>query len=161
VRIPLFVRAPGLGSGRRDDVASLVDLVPTLTRLVGAEPPRDLAGRDLFAPGAERATPPVLLTTGRISSVPREGLIRGDYQYLVSLTEQGPRESLFRLGQVEPELAAAHPDVLADLRGELLAAKQRFRAQSEQVQSLSDPEIEQLEALGYVGQLESGSEPGH
>jgi arylsulfatase len=160
VRIPLFVRAPGLTPGRRTDVASLVDLVPTLTRLVGAESPQGLAGRDLFAPGAERENPSLLLTTGRISSVPREGLIRGGYQYLVALTDEGPRESLFRLGELEPEPGGARREVLAELRGELLAVKQRFHAASEQVQSLSDAELEQLEALGYVGQLEGSADAG-
>jgi arylsulfatase len=153
VRIPLFLRAPGLSPARRRDAASLVDVVPTLTRLLGVEPPEGLAGRDLLAPDAERADPSLLLTTGRISRVPREGLIRGGYQYLVALTDEGPRESLFRLGELEPEPADAHPELRAELRGELLEAKQRFRAASEQVQSLSDEELRQLEALGYVGQL--------
>jgi arylsulfatase len=160
VHIPLFVRAPGIGAGRRDDVVSLVDLAPTLTRLVGADTMGDLPGRDLFAPDAASAASRVLLTTGRISAVPREGLISGDYQYLVSMTEEGPRESLFRVGEREPELSAEHGEAVDALRAELLGLKQRYHAASEQLQSLDAQELEQLEALGYVGQLKPTPEAG-
>ena len=154
VRIPLLVKAPELSPGRRQDVASLVDLVPSLMGLVGAEPSGELAGRDLFEAGAESDSSSVLLTTGRISRVPREGLISGGYHYLVSLTEDGPREQLFRIGDTERDLAVEDPATLEALRAELVAHKQRYRSADEEVQTLSSDEIDQLEALGYVGHAE-------
>jgi arylsulfatase len=150
VRIPLFVRAPGLAPRRRDDVASLVDLVPSITRLVGADATQDDAGRDLFAADAEEDSSRVLLTTGRISTVPREGLISGGYHYLVSLDEDGPRESLFRVGHPEEEIGASHGEALEMLRAELVELKQRYHAATEEVQSLTPEELEQLESLGYA-----------
>lgn len=50
IRIPLLVRWPALGTAPRavrSHVASLVDLAPTLTGLIGAPSPAHWAGRDL------------------------------------------------------------------------------------------------------------------
>jgi arylsulfatase len=150
VRVPLFVRAPGLAPARRDDVASLIDLVPTITRLVGADPPVGYPGRDLLAPGASSESSRALLTTGRISKVPREGLVSGGYHYLVSLTESGPRERLFRVGRPDREIGSERGDLLDALRAEHLELKQRHRAGSEELRALEPEELRQLEALGYL-----------
>ena len=48
IRIPLLIRAPGAsGAGRRvNQAVNLIDLMPTLSALVGIEPPGGLQGRD-------------------------------------------------------------------------------------------------------------------
>lgn len=58
LRVPLFVRGPGVGSGRSDRLTSLVDLYPTILGAVGGEvgtvdgQPLDDAGHDyVFAEG--------------------------------------------------------------------------------------------------------------
>ncbi len=49
VKVPLFVRAPGVEAGRSGQICNLVDLFPTFTALGGLPTPDDLAGEDLFS----------------------------------------------------------------------------------------------------------------
>jgi arylsulfatase A-like enzyme len=52
VRIPLLIKAPGSPKGKRAaELAGLVDLFPTVERLLKVRPTEGLAGRDLFASG--------------------------------------------------------------------------------------------------------------
>jgi choline-sulfatase len=51
VKVPLFVRAPGLEPGRSAQICNLVDLFPTFTALAGLPTPDDLPGESLFASG--------------------------------------------------------------------------------------------------------------
>lgn len=57
VGVPLIVRAPGLAPGRSDVIASLVDLLPTVTGAAGA-PCSDCPGVDLVAVAAGRRPRP-------------------------------------------------------------------------------------------------------
>ena len=51
VRVPLLLRIPGTDPSRRPDVASLVDLAPTLLHhFLGRPVPEGAAGRDLLEP---------------------------------------------------------------------------------------------------------------
>ncbi len=52
VRVPLLLRAPGLGAGVSDSVVSVTDLAPTLAEALGLELPADIDGRSLLRPGA-------------------------------------------------------------------------------------------------------------
>ena len=49
-RVPLFVRGPGITTGRTSDPAGLVDLAPTLALLAGAGLDPRWSGRDLLSP---------------------------------------------------------------------------------------------------------------
>jgi len=49
VKIPLFVRAPGVAAGKSAQICNLVDIFPTLTDLAGLPTPTGLAGESLFA----------------------------------------------------------------------------------------------------------------
>lgn len=49
IHVPLIVRSPRLGPGRRSEVTGSVDVAPTLLSLAGLEPPAS-GGRDLLAP---------------------------------------------------------------------------------------------------------------
>lgn len=55
--IPLLVKPPGGGTGRRAQLASAVDYCPTICAYAGIEPPRDIAGRSL-RPAVEDAGAP-------------------------------------------------------------------------------------------------------
>jgi choline-sulfatase len=49
VKVPLFVRAPGVAPGRSGQICNLVDLFPTFTALAGLPTPDDLSGESLLA----------------------------------------------------------------------------------------------------------------
>lgn len=48
-RVPLLIAAPGIGPGRTQSLAELVDLYPTLCDLTGLEPPDHVQGESLLA----------------------------------------------------------------------------------------------------------------
>ncbi len=50
LHVPLMIRLPDgrLGGTRVDDLARLVDIMPTVLALAGADPPAGVVGRDLF-----------------------------------------------------------------------------------------------------------------
>lgn len=56
VKVPLFVRAPGVEAGRSGQICNLVDLFPTFTSLAGLPTPEGLAGADLFAKNRPEVT---------------------------------------------------------------------------------------------------------
>jgi uncharacterized sulfatase len=55
IRVPLIMAGPGLGQGVREDLASLMDLGPTVLSLAGIDPPEWMEGRALagFRQGIE------------------------------------------------------------------------------------------------------------
>jgi choline-sulfatase len=56
VKVPLFVRGPGIEPGRTAQICNLVDIFPTLTRLAGLPTPDGLSGSSLFATGRDETT---------------------------------------------------------------------------------------------------------
>ncbi|MDP2956507.1 MAG: LTA synthase family protein [Longimicrobiales bacterium] len=55
-RVPLIVVLPGTAEGRRiPTVGGLIDVAPTVLRLLGVEPPRSWLGRSLTSPGPATA----------------------------------------------------------------------------------------------------------
>ncbi len=144
VAVPLMLRAPGLTPGRRDDPASLVDLMPTLAALLGL-PSLDLGdGRNLLAGEDGRAR--VVMT---------------DYGDRLRVT--GSRWALLRRGLRPPELydLLADPGETRDLAGEradVVAALTRLAEAHEarpplQLEAAPDDRLEldldALRALGY------------
>lgn len=47
-RVPLLVKYPGKAPERREDVCSLLDLMPTILNYAGVPLPEELDGQDLF-----------------------------------------------------------------------------------------------------------------
>ena len=90
VRVPLIVHLPGLPPGRRQDLASLVDLWPTLAeRLLSGAPPGPVSGRSLLSEGAESADSELYLATLSGSLTPRFGLIDPEFNMTVRWTIDG------------------------------------------------------------------------
>lgn len=56
VHVPLIVFVPGAPGGVVDRPVGLIDVAPTVTRLLGVEPSEAWQGLDLIRPAAERAT---------------------------------------------------------------------------------------------------------
>ena len=61
MRVPLLVKAPGLEPETREEVVQLIDLLPTLLKLLGVGPLRGLEGSrpgiDLFNPAPAASGP--------------------------------------------------------------------------------------------------------
>jgi arylsulfatase A-like enzyme len=152
VRVPLFFRVPGRQPARRDDVAALTDVLPTLMAAVCEEPTEPApAGRDLLAPGAATAASRPFLATLGGSRVPRFGLVEGEYEFVVSERDGVWDGRLTRRGHGEVDLAAAAPQIAGPMRRRLNHIRARMtRGRAELRQELSAQERESLRALGYV-----------
>jgi arylsulfatase A-like enzyme len=173
LRVPLVIAGPGIASGTRiAEPVQLLDLAPTLLDLVGVERPAAFEGQSLRArlegqPGEVR-----LPIFAEISSrfltpdleddhVPRRGLLQtaaddGRWKVLRRRSASGALlgEELFDLerdpGELAPLDAAAPQAVaLALLRAALDEYDARERAA--EAGELGSDEMEQIKALGYVG----------
>jgi arylsulfatase A-like enzyme len=157
VRVPLLVRVPGLSPQRRTDVASLVDIFPTLLqRLASVPPDPEAPGRDLLAPDAPAgASVPYLATLGD-GHTPRFGIVEDGHKFVLTKQGGGWRGELFRLGREDRDLSRSEPerarrmrDRLADVRADLRRGPQETR------QRLSEADRRNLKALGYIEASES------
>lgn len=151
VHVPLWFRVPGQNPGHRDDVASLLDVYPTLASLVLGVRPAQPGGRVLLGPDAEPTPSPILLATLQGSSDHRIGVIEGDWKYLATAAED--RDWDGRLTQIADEgldLTAAAPQVAARMRARLEELLRDHRAEAGETQSLDATARERLRALGYL-----------
>jgi arylsulfatase len=152
VRVPLLLRVPGRAPARRSDVVSLVDVAPTLTRLLlGAPRIPDGPGRDLLAPDAgDRDSVPYLATLGG-GPAPRIGLVEDGYKLILTWRGDLWSAQLYRRGHEEVDLSAPAPQVARRLRAQLDELRQRYdRDVEERRQEFSEDEEAMLRALGYL-----------
>ncbi len=158
IRIPLLVRAPGLGVGRRiESQVQLIDLAPTLLDLLGLEVPEGMEGRSLrpllTSDAGSGGSPPAYLE----SMLPRLDLgwsglrgLRTPEWKLVS----GAGQELYRLSTDPSEI-----DDLAESgrpEGERMSAALARRHPDPGLEGSARLEIDprtrrQLSALGYIG----------
>jgi arylsulfatase A-like enzyme len=150
VRVPLFLRVPGEPPRRRADLASLVDLLPTLARRwLGAPADPELPGRDLLERGAEGAASTPYLSALRGAKRPLLGLVEGELKYLAEWSADRWHGRLVRRDDESADLGAAAPHVGARLREKLMRLHERYhRVDAESLQASVDER--QLEALGYA-----------
>ncbi len=152
VRIPLVLRVPGRPPGVRSDVASLLDLAPTLGALLLDEVPGDLPGRDLLAPGADQTDSVIYLSTLGQSTLPRFGVLKDGHKYLVEVTDG--RRSIPRLhpiGEEDRLVGGQQPETRRSLDGELRSIRTRMsKGLRANDQPLSVRERRRLQALGYL-----------
>ena len=147
LRIPLLLRIPGEPMRARFEIASLVDLAPTLAELFGLEL-RGLRGRDLRDRDAPESGA-YFVTTRKASSAERAGLARDEYLYVRSEGD-APEEELFLLPDERRNLAAARPRALQQLRDHLAARRAELEPRAPLPARTPDPdELEALRALGY------------
>jgi arylsulfatase len=150
VRVPLFIAVPGRAPARRADVAALVDVLPTLRRLLAAgESDETGSGRDLLAPGARRrASVPYLATLGG-ARVSRWGIVDGEYKYVVGNVDAERAGRLFRLADETTDVAARFPDVRARLARRLDSVRAAMTAPRVGAGAHSPAARARLRALGY------------
>jgi len=159
--IPLIVSYPGAEPGRRQAVVQPMDFMPTILELAGIEPPETVHGRS-FAPVLRGETDehrefavavpymkgdsvPATVTCGRWSAVlwsaPKgegtvidravDGIAKAqvadeEHQDLLFDLERDPRQ--------QHNLAAEHPDVVAELRQKAMAFWREIGTDEETVQ---------------------------
>ena len=150
--VPLILAGPGIPvDATVESSVSLVDVAPTLLKLVGIEVPESFEGRDLLAPSGE-ATSLVLAELDGLGGV-EQSLERDGWKLIRSPGSQRPAR-LFDLS-VDPgelrDLAGARPELRAELEAELeraLAELPRYEPPSES--ELDADDLSQLHALGYL-----------
>jgi len=156
LRVPLWIRTPHSPPGRRADVATLVDVAPTLASLLlGTPPEQDVPGRDLLAPDASRRSSTVYLATLQGSKVIRIGVIEGDFKYRAELQDESSWDGrLTRRGADDVDLTAPAPQEAGRLRAQLEDLLKRYRVPPVDRAQLDAEDRRHLRALGY---LEDGS----
>ncbi len=154
IQVPLIIRLPGgaLGATTVDQPVQLIDVLPTVTRLVGIEPPPDERGRSLFGrPAGDAASRAIIAETW----VPR---IHFGWSELWSLIDgrhhliSAPRPELFDV--------VADPAEENDLIEELPVEAERLAAvlapevrPLEEAPNIDPVDADRLRALGYVGEV--------
>lgn len=126
VRIPLAMRYPSKLKPDARDLASQVDIMPTLLALCGMEIPDGVQGQDLFG----KTPPQVVFAEGKFKE-PGEWrmLVRG-YDKLIA-TPKGELTHLFNLAEDPYEMTnlvrdSAQKLTLASLKAQLLAQMQKL-----------------------------------
>jgi arylsulfatase len=149
VHVPLMIRAPGVAPGRRSDLASLLDVFPTLLGLLGLEPETG-EGRDLLSDESEPAG--LLLFTFKRSKPARVAVVADGFKYTLSRSAQPPREDLHRLGDESRNLVGEQPERLASLRALLRTLRDQLppKIGPSKRQTPSEVEKARLRALGYI-----------
>jgi len=158
IRVPLIVRAPGYEHAIRRDVASLIDLGPTLCELAGVAPSRTFEGRSMFADWPREAVFAETAYRMLVSETPKRVAVRTAEWKLIRDAERDAEE-LYHVasdpGETRP--VSDGGQVLPRLRQFLREHVSRQRPQFERraaVQPLSEAEQEavkaRLQALGYL-----------
>jgi len=148
VHVPLMIRAPDLEAGRRGDLASLLDVKPTLLAKL-ALAVGESEGSDLLAAPADSRS--LLLSTFEGAATERFAVVSKSDKYRVVVLPEGDRERLDRVGDESRDRSLEAPERLAALRRELEALRVSLPpAIARERQSLSDLEKARLRALGYA-----------
>ena len=150
--VPLLLRVPGQGAAARDDLASLLDLLPTLLAVLGeplSEPASaEAPGRDLLAPGAEGRESALFQSNLQEGMMERRAILRDGHQYVVIRGGKGGERERLRRLDGSP---ARDTECLSRLRSELLEREEELAKGPPEVrQDLDALERAKLEALGYV-----------
>jgi len=126
VRVPLLMRAPGLGSRRIDARVSLIDVAPTVARFMLQNPDlRGYQGEDLLSylvPDRPPRRLPILLTAASKDVLVRVGLVDPVRNWKLVLSFEAALPELYHLGSPDPDqenLAEAQPKLTLDLLRQL------------------------------------------
>jgi arylsulfatase A-like enzyme len=114
VRVPLLIRVPGRPPEVRPELASLLDVAPTLAHLAGV-PWEDASGIDLLGAAAGRPRSLLLATGEAASSSPGRALVGSEWK----LVRRGDEESLFHLPDETHDLRAQFEPLARALGAEL------------------------------------------
>ena len=159
IKVPLIFKLPGSGAGRKiDDLASIIDIVPTVCDLLSIDPPSGIQGENL-TPYLGSRTPQSVdrylycesLHPTKYEANSLLGLVSRQWKYI-----QTTRPELYDL-QKDPEeqtnLVEAHAQQARSLKEHLShVLEQTVRTGEGQADAPLDEELLQhLRSLGYVG----------
>ena len=166
LHVPMIVVGEGVVPARIEAPVGLVDLAPTLLGLAGLDVPGEMEGRDLSAMLRGEAPEPASgAGDARISELNWQLRLRSVWTREHHLVlEPGSGESvLFELTETGPHrIDEPDPALVTTLEQRLEAYREERRAsrthRAEEVDPLSDEELERLRALGYS--WDDSDEPG-
>jgi choline-sulfatase len=151
VHVPLLLRVSSRPPTRRADVASLLDLFPTIAALLGDRPPATARGRDLLAPGAEAQSSVVYQRALTVATSMRRGLVAQGYQLLLDGEGPDARISLFRLGASEPSTSSRESQLAHRMARQLAGIRDSLKTVTDAKPRARTPDaLERLKALGYA-----------
>jgi arylsulfatase A-like enzyme len=154
-KVPLILRHPALTAGRvRGHVAALCDLFPTVLDFLGLDARQDLDGRSLLP--LTRGESSIAGAAYMETLAPQLGY---DWAALYGLRTlewklvEGGQARLFHIAEDPGELrdvAANHPDVLADLSLRLSAQREKASLLARETRVVTGEELRLLGGLGYA-----------
>lgn len=165
LRVPLFLRGPGVEPRRVAAPVSWIDLAPTLVALAGLPTPDEWPGRDLFAVAADRSTPARTLFAFQVGTDAERStaaIIADERKVLVpearAAIDAGAIWRSFDLARDPGEhddvtARAAWPRALLERERQRLLEALEPLAVGEPVSS-NARQLERLERLGYVDAAE-------
>lgn len=171
MRVPLLLAGPGVPAGRRlTRTVSVVDVLPTLTELLGLPTP-DVRGRSL-APlwRGETDEHPVAYLESLYCELhngwsPLQGVVDGEHKLIVAPRTEGAVAELYALSRDPHErvdLAAREPERVAELRATLAAVLRATppRTSAASTREATPDELAALAELGYVHDEHEASQAG-
>lgn len=160
LQVPFFLRVPGIEPRRVGRMVRMVDVMPTLLELFGIEPGPDRMEGVSLVPlllGREVEIPPLV---AKIELHPDQHHRRAiaDDRWILIETQAGTWLLFDRRedpGETR-DVAAEHPDLVAEMRAELDALQARARAEGASHEGaaaveLAPEDAQQLEDIGYGG----------
>jgi arylsulfatase A-like enzyme len=149
IQVPLIVHYPDEQTGRVATPVALVDVLPTVLAATGHARPPTFAGHDLRG----EADPARVLFSETSKGAHLSAAIRGSHKLIVD--HDGGAPELYDLSADVDEtnnIAPLEPELVAELSREIRrwSEKNKKTKKSGTKVKLSDEEIQQLEALGYV-----------
>ena len=162
LRVPLFLRVPGVAPRRVADFVRSVDLAPTLFELFGLERDPQSEGVSLapLLDGRTQPARPQLAEIRMKKGFHANALVSGRYKLYQDVSNGG--EQIFDLeadAHEQHDLAAAQPELLEQLKRELAAALATAQQKSASFApgapiEHSDADRQNLRDLGYGGEDE-------
>lgn len=157
LHVPLYIKLPGQSEGRtRDEVASLVDLYPTVLDALGLLRAEHLDGRSLLDAGDVGRD--LVFETNNAERFKGRAIISDGYKLIErksSYESYEPKIELYDL-TADPgeriDLAAIEPERVAELLERMNSAFARYAERALPVPQEGDADLDQetLRALGYV-----------
>lgn len=159
LRVPLFIRAPGIRPARVTELVRTVDILPTVMDLVDLAVPVDIAGQSLRPALEGRPDPnlPALAQIRLYSSDFYDGIMRGKWKLLVDIA--GDNHQLYDI-QADPleqvNLYQLEPQMVEQLRDEMqsmiaTSIERGSHYSQDTAMGLTSGELNHMRNLGYLG----------